>query len=36
MARAGKSGDGPLNDELLRTMQDVQAGLSRKEALIWF
>ena len=33
MARAGRSGNGPLNRELLRTMQDVQAGLSRKEAL---
>jgi tight adherence protein C len=33
IARAGKSGDGPLNTELLRTMQDVQAGLSRNEAL---
>jgi tight adherence protein C len=33
MARAGRSGVGPLNRELLRTMQDIQAGLSRKEAL---
>lgn len=33
MARAGRSGAGPLNRELLRTMQDIQAGLSRKEAL---
>lgn len=33
MARAGRSADGPLNRELLRTMQDVQAGLSRREAL---
>jgi tight adherence protein C len=33
MARAGRSGDGPLNRELLRTMQDIQAGLSRREAL---
>jgi tight adherence protein C len=33
MARAGRSGHGPLNQELLRTMQDVQVGLSRTEAL---
>jgi tight adherence protein C len=33
MARAGRSAAGPLNLELLRTMQDIQAGLSRKEAL---
>jgi tight adherence protein C len=33
MTRAARSGEGPLNDELLRTMQDVQAGLSRNEAL---
>jgi tight adherence protein C len=33
MARAGRSAAGPLNRELLRTMQDIQAGLSRKEAL---
>jgi tight adherence protein C len=33
MARAGRSAGGPLNRELLRTMQDIQAGLSRKEAL---
>ena len=33
MARAGKSGKGPLAEELVRTLQDVQAGLSRQEAL---
>jgi tight adherence protein C len=32
VARAARSGDGPLNGELSRTMQDVQAGLSRAEA----
>jgi len=33
MARAGRSGSGCLNEELQRTMQDVQVGLSRSEAL---
>jgi tight adherence protein C len=33
MARAAQSGDGPLNEELRRTMQDVQVGMSRAEAL---
>jgi tight adherence protein C len=33
MTRAGRSGDGPLNRELQRTMQDVQVGMSRAEAL---
>ncbi len=33
MARAGRSGDGPLHRELSRTMQDVQAGMTRSEAL---
>lgn len=33
IVRAGRSGDGPLNDELTRTMQDVQAGMARSAAL---
>ncbi|HUF33036.1 MAG TPA: type II secretion system F family protein [Acidimicrobiales bacterium] len=33
MVRAGRSGDGPLHTELARTMQDVQAGLARSDAL---
>lgn len=33
IVRAGRSGDGPLNRELTRAMQDVQAGMSRSEAL---
>ena len=33
MARSAKSNDGPLADELTRTLQHVQAGLSRAEAL---
>ena len=33
MARASRSGNGPLNQELMRTMQDVQVGMSRTEAL---
>lgn len=33
MARAGRSGTGPTAEELLRTLQDVQAGMSRTEAL---
>jgi len=33
LARAGRSGHGPLAEELLRTLQDVQAGMSRGEAL---
>jgi tight adherence protein C len=33
LARTGRSGKGPLADELLRTLQDVQAGMSRGEAL---
>ena len=33
LARTGRSGKGPLAEELLRTLQDVQAGMSRAEAL---
>jgi tight adherence protein C len=33
MARSGRSGKGPLAEELIRTLQDVQAGRSRAEAL---
>jgi tight adherence protein C len=33
LARTARSGEGPLADELLRTLQDVQAGMSRGEAL---
>jgi tight adherence protein C len=33
LARTARSGSGPLADELLRTLQDVQAGMSRSEAL---
>ncbi len=33
LARAGRSGDGPLSEELLRTLQDVQAGMSRGQAM---
>ena len=32
MARAGRNGKGPLAEELLRTLQDVQMGRSRREA----
>lgn len=32
MARAGSNGKGPLADELVRTLQDMQIGLSRREA----
>ncbi|MGO4228195.1 type II secretion system F family protein [Arthrobacter sp. YAF34] len=34
MARAGESGKGPLADELIRTLQDIQVGRSRKEAYL--
>lgn len=34
MARAGQSGRGPLADELIRTLQDIQVGRSRKEAYL--
>ncbi len=33
MARSAKSNEGPLAEELMRTLQHVQAGLSRAEAL---
>jgi tight adherence protein C len=33
MARAGRSGKGPLAEELVRTLQDMHAGRSRAEAL---
>lgn len=33
MARAGRSGKGPLAQELQRTLQDTQAGMSRLQAL---
>jgi len=33
MARAGRSGDGPLAQELVRTLQEVQAGMSSTDAL---
>ena len=33
MARAARTGDGPLADELLRTLQDVQLGVPRREAI---
>ncbi|MET4144059.1 type II secretion system F family protein [Arthrobacter sp. UYCo732] len=32
MARAGDKGKGPLADELVRTLQDMQIGRSRREA----
>ncbi|MGG5170990.1 type II secretion system F family protein [Pseudarthrobacter sp. J1738] len=32
MGRAGQNGDGPLAEELIRTLQDIQVGRSRKEA----
>jgi len=32
MARAGKNGKGPLAEELVRTLQDIQIGQSRREA----
>jgi tight adherence protein C len=32
MARAGERGKGPLADELVRTLQDMQIGRSRREA----
>jgi tight adherence protein C len=34
MARAGETGKGPLADELIRTLQDIQVGRSRKEAYL--
>ena len=32
MARAGKNGKGPLAEELIRTLQDIQLGQSRRQA----
>ncbi len=32
MARAGKNGKGPLAQELVRTLQDIQVGQSRRQA----
>jgi tight adherence protein C len=32
MARAGKNGKGPLAEELVRTLQDMQVGQSRRQA----
>lgn len=34
MARAGQNGNGPLAGELLRTLQDMQVGRSRREAYL--
>lgn len=34
MARAAANGTGPLADELIRTLQDIQVGRSRKEAYL--
>jgi tight adherence protein C len=33
MARAGKTGEGPLAEELVRTLQEVQLGVPRNKAL---
>src|SRR5437762_1848975 len=33
MARAAKTGSGPLADEIVRMLQDVQLGVPRKEAM---
>ena len=32
MARAGKNGKGPMAEELVRTLQDIQVGQTRREA----
>lgn len=34
MGRAGSNGKGPLADELIRTLQDIQVGRSRKDAYL--
>lgn len=34
MARAGQNGTGPLAEELVRTLQDLQVGRSRKDAYL--
>jgi tight adherence protein C len=33
MARAGRTGHGPLAQEIVRTLQEVQAGMTRAEAM---
>ncbi len=33
MARAGRTGEGPLAEELVRTLQEVQVGVARTQAL---
>lgn len=33
LARSCASGSGPLNDEMVRTMQDIQVGMGRRDAL---
>jgi tight adherence protein C len=34
MARAGENGKGPLADEIVRTLQDMQVGRSRRESYL--
>ena len=34
MARAGQNGKGPLAEEVIRTLQDIQVGRSRKDAYL--
>jgi tight adherence protein C len=34
MARAGENGDGPLAEEIIRTLQDMQVGRSRRESYL--
>jgi tight adherence protein C len=34
MGRAGSNGSGPFADELIRTLQDIQVGRSRKDAYL--
>ncbi|WP_426990058.1 type II secretion system F family protein [Pseudarthrobacter sp. Y6] len=34
MARAGQNGKGPLSEELVRTLQDMQVGRSRRDAYL--
>lgn len=34
MERAGRNGSGPLSEELIRTLQDIQVGRTRKEAYL--
>lgn len=34
MGRAGTNGSGPMADELIRTLQDIQVGRSRKDAYL--